>query len=87
VATRIGFITHELTEDNETGRSTASLPRWEGVRVLVLGHVATRWALEHFLVGADLAELAPAEFVWQEGWEYRLEPTPTAREHNDHRYG
>jgi 2,3-bisphosphoglycerate-dependent phosphoglycerate mutase len=50
--------------------------RWAGARVLVIGHVATRLGLERFLAGQDLAELLCAEFVWQEGWEYRLEPTP-----------
>jgi alpha-ribazole phosphatase/probable phosphoglycerate mutase len=46
--------------------------RWDGGRVLVIGHVATRWALEHRLNGVPLAELVEAEFHWREGWEYRL---------------
>ena len=46
--------------------------RWDGVRVLVIGHVATRWAFEHHLNGVALADLASAEFAWREGWEYRL---------------
>ncbi len=45
--------------------------RWSGARVLVVGHVATHWALEHHLKGVPLAELARDEFTWQEGWEYR----------------
>ena len=48
--------------------------RWEGRRVLVVGHVATRWGLDHFLNGAALADLTRSEFVWQEGWEYRRAP-------------
>jgi 2,3-bisphosphoglycerate-dependent phosphoglycerate mutase len=47
-------------------------PRWDGQRILVVGHVATRWGLEHFLAGRDLLDLAKAEFVWQPGWEYTL---------------
>ena len=47
--------------------------RWTGSRVLVIGHVATRWALEHYLNGVSLEELAEAEFNWQPGWEYLLE--------------
>jgi broad specificity phosphatase PhoE len=47
--------------------------RWEGERVLVIGHVATRWAFEHFLNGVSLEELAIAPFAWQPGWEYRVE--------------
>lgn len=46
--------------------------RWDGRRVLVIGHVATRWALDHVLGGVPLEELAAADFAWQPGWEYRL---------------
>jgi len=46
--------------------------RWDGARVLVIGHNATRWGLEHHLHGVPLEELAAEDFTWQEGWEYRL---------------
>jgi 2,3-bisphosphoglycerate-dependent phosphoglycerate mutase len=46
--------------------------RWDDGRVLVIGHVATRWALDHLVDGAPLARLCEAGFEWQEGWEYRL---------------
>ena len=46
--------------------------RWDGQRVLVIGHIATSWGLEHWLNGVPLEELAEQEFVWQEGWEYLL---------------
>jgi broad specificity phosphatase PhoE len=55
------------------GRFLAELPtRWDGKRVLVIGHVATRWGLDHFLNGIPLEDLDRAEFHWQEGWEYVL---------------
>ena len=41
-------------------------------RVIVIGHSATRWALEHLLKGVPLEELVPAPFEWQEGWTYEL---------------
>ena len=47
--------------------------RWDGQRILIVGHAATRWGLEHFLRGRDLEEVIAADFTWQEGWEYRLE--------------
>jgi broad specificity phosphatase PhoE len=51
--------------------------RWEDRRVLVIGHVATYWALEHHLAGVPLEELVSADVVWQEGWEYvHSSPTP-----------
>lgn len=39
-------------------------------RVLVIGHVATRWALDHYVTGRTLHDLATADFGWQEGWEF-----------------
>lgn len=45
---------------------------WDGARVVVVGHSATRWALDHLLAGAALHELVVAPFAWQEGWSYAL---------------
>jgi broad specificity phosphatase PhoE len=44
----------------------------DGQRVLVIGHVATRWALDHVVNGIPLEGLARAPFAWREGWEYEL---------------
>jgi broad specificity phosphatase PhoE len=41
-------------------------------RILLIGHSATRWALDTLLDGADLAALVAAPFDWREGWSYRL---------------
>lgn len=46
--------------------------RWSGARVLVVGHVATRWALQHRVDGTPLRSLVAAEFDWRPGWEYAL---------------
>lgn len=46
--------------------------RWKDKRVLVIGHAATRWALDHFIKGVRLEDLVVADFAWQEGWEYNL---------------
>ncbi len=43
----------------------------EGCRVLVIGHVATRWGLQHHLEGRAVAELVAEGFDWQLGWEYQ----------------
>jgi 2,3-bisphosphoglycerate-dependent phosphoglycerate mutase len=48
------------------------LARWEGARVLLVGHVATRWALDHYVDGVALETLVMSDFAWQEGWEYHL---------------
>jgi 2,3-bisphosphoglycerate-dependent phosphoglycerate mutase len=47
--------------------------RWKGRRVLVVGHTATRWGLDHLLTGVRLEDLVDAPFEWQEGWDYRLD--------------
>ena len=52
------------------GASTTS-SRWDGARVLVVGHVATRWALDHLAGGQSLEDLVDADFAWQPGWRYR----------------
>jgi 2,3-bisphosphoglycerate-dependent phosphoglycerate mutase len=55
------------------GRFLADLPlRWDGQRVLVIGHVATRWGLDYHINGMMLEDLAGQDFAWREGWEYRL---------------
>jgi 2,3-bisphosphoglycerate-dependent phosphoglycerate mutase len=55
------------------GRFLADLPlRWDGQRVLAIGHVATRWGLDHLINGVPLEDLAAQDFAWQRGWEYRL---------------
>ena len=56
------------------GRFLHDLPlRWSDRRVLIIGHVATRWALDHYVVGIPLDTLMSRDFAWQEGWEYTLD--------------
>ncbi len=50
-------------------------PTFDGARILIIGHSATRWALDHLLRGAALEDLVDAPFGWQEGWLYVL-PNP-----------
>ncbi|HTE74896.1 MAG TPA: GNAT family N-acetyltransferase [Actinomycetes bacterium] len=45
----------------------------DGERMLLVGHAATRYALDHLLTGRPLARAAAAPFAWREGWEYVLE--------------
>jgi broad specificity phosphatase PhoE len=44
----------------------------DGERVLLIGHSANRWALQHLLEGAALEELVDAPFDWKPGWFYVL---------------
>ncbi len=47
-------------------------PDTDGGRIVVIGHAATRWALEHLLRGTPLEALVSAPYRWQPGWEYSL---------------
>ena len=42
--------------------------RWQGSRLLVVGHTATWRGLDHAINGTPLN----TPFEWQEGWEYRV---------------
>jgi 2,3-bisphosphoglycerate-dependent phosphoglycerate mutase len=45
---------------------------WPGGWVLVIGHRATHYALDHLLAGIPLREAITRPFRWQPGWEYFL---------------
>ena len=47
--------------------------RWTESRVLVVGHTATLWGLDHLIDGVALETLLAAPFEWQEGWEYHVD--------------
>ena len=53
-------------------------PRWDDTRVLVIGHVATRWALDHYLLAVPLEDLVNEIFEWKPGWEYHLDGVDTS---------
>ena len=43
---------------------------WDDQRIVVIGHAATRWSLQHLVDGEELGEVVGAQFDWQPGWEY-----------------
>ena len=43
---------------------------WRQAAARVASFVATRWGLEHLLLGTPLKDLAVRDFGWQPGWEY-----------------
>jgi 2,3-bisphosphoglycerate-dependent phosphoglycerate mutase len=57
---RVAGFLHELARSRD------------GERVLVIGHIATRWALDHVALGVPLATLVETPFEWRAGWEYTL---------------
>jgi broad specificity phosphatase PhoE len=69
VVRQVAELLHEIADRWGDGDDTASSPR-----VLLVGHAATRFALDHLLGGADLAAAVVAQFDWREGWEYDYPP-------------
>lgn len=47
--------------------------KYDGKRVMIIGHRATQYGLEHLIKKIDLKEVVVAPWKWQPGWEYRLE--------------
>lgn len=45
---------------------------YDGKKVLIVGHRATQYGLEHWINGKSLQELLTIPFIWQPGWEYQL---------------
>jgi broad specificity phosphatase PhoE len=52
--------------------------RWDDKRLGVIGHAATRWAIQHLVDGERLEDVVGAPFEWQEGWEYAVNRRPRA---------
>jgi broad specificity phosphatase PhoE len=53
---------------------------WDGRTVVVIGHSATKWALDCLLGGETLEGLVDAPFGWQEGWRYLLSAVWTGQD-------
>ena len=45
---------------------------FDGQSVLIIGHRATHWGLDHWIKGQPLEECVEARFAWQPGWQYEL---------------
>ncbi len=45
---------------------------YDDKRVMVIGHRATQFGIEHEVNGVPLEKLVSAHFKWQPGWEYEV---------------
>lgn len=45
---------------------------YDGKKVMIIGHRATQYGLEHLILGKPLPEIIPAPWKWQPGWTYYL---------------
>jgi broad specificity phosphatase PhoE len=48
------------------------LKNYEGKRVMVIGHRATQYGLDHIIKGISLKQLTSSHFKWQPGWTYEF---------------
>jgi broad specificity phosphatase PhoE len=49
------------------------LKNYNAKRVMIIGHRATQYGLDHLIDGIPLEQLTSSHFKWQPGWEYDLE--------------
>ena len=74
VAERVSDFLADLGED------------WDGKRIIVVGHGATRLALDHLLGGMTLDEAAAQPFEWKPippSWRYELSAPPEPPSRNE----
>ncbi len=45
---------------------------YDGKKVMIIGHRATQYGLEHWIKGLPLEQVIPAPWKWQPGWTYEL---------------
>lgn len=45
---------------------------YEGKKVMIIGHRATQYGLDHWILGKSLEDLVSTSFKWQPGWRYEL---------------
>lgn len=45
---------------------------YDNKKVMIIGHRATQYGLEHWINGKPLEELVSTKFTWQPGWTYEL---------------
>lgn len=45
---------------------------FDGQKVLIIGHRATHYGLEHLINNVSIIDCVTTKFVWQPGWKYEL---------------
>ncbi len=46
---------------------------FQGKKVLIIGHRATQYGLEHWLNGKSIEEIVTSPWCWEPGWQYVLD--------------
>jgi broad specificity phosphatase PhoE len=45
---------------------------YDGEKVMIIGHRATQYGLDHWIKGMSIKDAVTAPWKWQPGWEYEL---------------
>lgn len=51
---------------------TELLKNYDDKKVMIIGHRASQYGLEHWIKGLPLEKVIPAPWKWQPGWKYEL---------------
>lgn len=63
---------YQQTSERMKGFLNDLKKNYNGKKVMVIGHRATRFGLEYWINGVSLETLAQTLFKWQPGWRYQL---------------
>lgn len=67
---------YQQVVDRVSGWLSEVTPQFDATTVLVIGHRATFYALEHLFRGSTLHDAVTAPWTWQPGWTYLSRPRP-----------
>ncbi len=63
---------YEQTNQRMKGFLEDLFKKHNGKKVMIIGHRATQYGLEHWINRVPLKEIIAADWKWQPGWKYKL---------------
>lgn len=81
-----GGESYEQTAERMKSFLQDTLKNYDGKRVMIIGHRATQYGLEHWINGLPLEEVIPAPWKWQPGWTYTLKEVVSDTKYQGRKY-
>ncbi len=69
---------YQQVVDRVSGWLSEAMQHFDAGTVLLIGHRATFYALQHLLTRVTLHEAVTSPWTWQPGWTYHLRSSPAA---------
>ncbi len=69
---------YQQVVDRVAGWLSQAMGQFDAGTVLMIGHRATFYALEHLLKRVTLHEAVTSPWIWQPGWTYHLRSSPAS---------